>query len=222
MTTEERSVRERLVAAAFELFEEQGYESTTVDEIAVRAAVSRSTFFRNFGSKEDVIFPEHAALLARIEQRLATSQHDSRAIAVADAARLVLAHYLSEGELARARYRLTSTVVTLRSRELASLRQYELLFASHLRRWWAEEPDGSLRAELMAAAVVSAHNYVLRGWLRDESTDPMADFNHAMDVVLAQSTSSEETAAVVVVKLGGDAMSIARKVQRALEAHTEG
>src|SRR3954463_15888439 len=40
---------------AIRLFEEQGYASTTVDQIAEAAEVSQSTFFRYFPTKEDVI-----------------------------------------------------------------------------------------------------------------------------------------------------------------------
>ena len=42
--------------AALDLFAEQGYEETTVDQIAARAEISKATFFRYFGSKGDVIF----------------------------------------------------------------------------------------------------------------------------------------------------------------------
>ena len=63
-------VRERFVTAAFELFAERGYEQTTVDDIAERAGVGRTTFFRTFRSKEDAIFPDHEQLLAAIETRL--------------------------------------------------------------------------------------------------------------------------------------------------------
>lgn len=49
-----------------ELFVSAGYESTTADAIAEAAGVSRRTFFRYFPSKEDVVFPEHEARLARI------------------------------------------------------------------------------------------------------------------------------------------------------------
>src|SRR5438067_796176 len=47
---------ERLVVAALELFEEWGYENTTVVEIAERAGLTKSTFFRHFPDKREVLF----------------------------------------------------------------------------------------------------------------------------------------------------------------------
>lgn len=47
---------ERLVVAALELFEERGYENTTVIEIAERAGLTKSTFFRHFPDKREVLF----------------------------------------------------------------------------------------------------------------------------------------------------------------------
>ncbi|GLY37790.1 TetR family transcriptional regulator [Amycolatopsis sp. NBRC 101858] len=47
---------ERLVTAALELFEERGYENTTVIEIAERAGLTKSTFFRHFPDKREVLF----------------------------------------------------------------------------------------------------------------------------------------------------------------------
>jgi len=47
--------RERLVVAAVDLFTEQGYDATTVAEIAERAGVTRSTFFRHFTDKREVL-----------------------------------------------------------------------------------------------------------------------------------------------------------------------
>ena len=64
------SARERLAGAAFELFDERGYEQTTVDDITERAGLGRTTFFRHYRSKEDVIFPDHDRLLEQIADRL--------------------------------------------------------------------------------------------------------------------------------------------------------
>jgi len=44
------------VLAALELFEERGYELTTVIEIAERAGLTKSTFFRHFPDKREVLF----------------------------------------------------------------------------------------------------------------------------------------------------------------------
>src|ERR1700684_1967037 len=47
--------RERLVVAAVDLFTEQGYDATTVAQIAERAGITRSTFFRYFSDKREVL-----------------------------------------------------------------------------------------------------------------------------------------------------------------------
>lgn len=62
--------RGRLVRAAFELFSEQGYATTTVPQITARAGLTTRTFFRYFTDKREVVFggneiPERAAHLIR-------------------------------------------------------------------------------------------------------------------------------------------------------------
>jgi AcrR family transcriptional regulator len=47
---------ERLVVAALDLFAERGYENTTVIDIAQRAGLTKSTFFRHFPDKREVLF----------------------------------------------------------------------------------------------------------------------------------------------------------------------
>lgn len=46
---------QRLVIAAVELFNEQGYDATTVAQIAERAGVTKSTFFRHFSDKRELL-----------------------------------------------------------------------------------------------------------------------------------------------------------------------
>ena len=48
--------RERLETAALDLFVENGYEETTVAQIADRAGLNRATFFRHFADKREVLF----------------------------------------------------------------------------------------------------------------------------------------------------------------------
>lgn len=63
----EPNARQRLVLAALDLFAEQGYDNTTVTQIASRAGLTKTTFFRHFSDKREVLFAGqevHAGLLA--------------------------------------------------------------------------------------------------------------------------------------------------------------
>jgi AcrR family transcriptional regulator len=52
----EPNARERLERAALALFAENGYDATTVAQIADRAGLTKSTFFRHFADKREVLF----------------------------------------------------------------------------------------------------------------------------------------------------------------------
>ena len=216
------SVRERLVDAAFSRFKESGFERTTVDHIAERAGVGRTTFFRHFGSKEQVIFPDHDGLLAAIRSRLSTSRPETAVVAVSEAARGVLEHYLAEGERARERYALTRTVAALRDRERAGIQQYERLFAEFIHGWLGGAPETALRTQLLANAVVTAHNHVLRGWLRREVEDPQVAFDTAMAEVSTlfdvtpQRVSSLSGTTVVLLRSGKDLEQLRTKIESLL------
>lgn len=226
MTSErEASIRERLVHAALDLFSDRGFAETTVEDITNRAGVGRTTFFRTFTSKEDAVFPDHDGLLARADARLATATAATGPVALYEATRLVLRHYVAEGEIARRRYRLVASVPALRARELAGLGAYQRLFGHHLTGWIGEPDDGALRAQLLAAGVVAAHNHVLRGWLREEEPDPEAALARAVDTALATFTptattrgdAEQESASVVVVVRSGEPSDlVAERIRRAL------
>lgn len=225
------AARDRLAQAAFALFDERGYEQTTVDDITERAGLGRTTFFRHYRSKEDVIFPDHDRLLELIRDRLLTSSHSTALAAVSDAVRLVLLHYLDEGDLARRRYALTSTVPALRDREIASVARYQRLFREFISDWMGDpaEPT-SLRAELMAAAVVAAHNHVLRRWLRAECPDPVAEVDEAMRQVIElfagpatreDAADSGSGATIVAFRTGQDIDALLPALRRLIQGTTE-
>lgn len=48
--------RARIEQTALELFREQGFDPVTVEEVCAAAAVAPATFYRHFGSKEEVVF----------------------------------------------------------------------------------------------------------------------------------------------------------------------
>ena len=66
--------RERIRASALQLFREQGYDATTVEQIAAAAGVSHMTFFRYFPTKEDVAMSDSydPMIAALLEQTPAT------------------------------------------------------------------------------------------------------------------------------------------------------
>lgn len=65
------SSRQEVEAAAVELFLARGFEQTTVDDIAVAAGIGRSTFFRYFPAKADVLWLPFDHHLARLPATLA-------------------------------------------------------------------------------------------------------------------------------------------------------
>ena len=198
------AARDRLTDAALTLFDENGYEQTTVDDITRRAGLSRATFFRHYRSKDDVIFPDHDRMLAQVSERLLNSSHATALAAVSDAVRLVLLHYLSEGELARRRYALTSTVPALRDREIVSVARYQRLFRNFITDWMGDASESAaLRAELMAASVVSAHNHVLRRWLRGECPDPVREVDEALGRVITLFTTPGGPGSTIAVFQSG-------------------
>ncbi|MEU6192215.1 mycofactocin system transcriptional regulator [Streptomyces sp. NPDC047061] len=83
------SSRSSLERLGFELFARQGFDGTTVDDIAAAASIGRRTFFRYFASKNDLVWGDFEAQLVRLEELLsaadpATSMMDALRHAVVE------------------------------------------------------------------------------------------------------------------------------------------
>ncbi|MET9645918.1 TetR family transcriptional regulator [Streptomyces syringium] len=184
------TMRRKLAAAAMELFATKGYEATTVDEIAAAAGVARRTFFRHFRSKEEAIFPDHDDTLVRAAGVLdAAPPQENPLDTVCRGIKEVMRMYAASPAVSVERYRLTREVPALREREIASVARYERLFTRYLLGHFDEGAhhvgdDDPLLAEVAASAVVTAHNHVLRRWLRGGGEgDVEAQLDHAFAIV---------------------------------------
>ncbi|AIS01975.1 TetR family transcriptional regulator [Streptomyces glaucescens] len=219
-------MRDALVAAAFRLFLERGYEQTTVDDIVALAGVGRRSFFRYFPSKEDVVFPDHERCLADMEAFLAAGGEGDEPVArVCDAARLVLRMYAENPAFSVQRYRLTKKVPGLRAYELSVVWRYERALADYLRGRFAGRRDGTLRADVIAAAVVAAHNNALRSWLRsDGQGDAGAAVDHALGYVqsafgaspVPPAAEGPEDVVVVVSRRGAPLWRVVQEIETTL------
>ncbi|MFI9832199.1 TetR family transcriptional regulator [Streptomyces sp. NPDC051913] len=223
-------MRDALVAAAFQLFLERGYEQTTVDDIVALAGVGRRSFFRYFPSKEDVVFPDHERSLADVTDYLAAGDDaDDPVLRVCEAVRLVLRMYTENPTFSVQRYRLTKKVPGLRAYELSVVWRYERAFAEYLRRRLAGRRDGSLRADVIAAAVAAAHNNALRSWLRsDGKGDVGTEMDHALGYVQsafgpsptptgAGDAEDSEDVVVLVSRRGAPLWRVVQEIEATLE-----
>lgn len=166
--------RQAIRREAYRLFAEQGYEQTTVDQIAAAAEVSPSTFFRYFTTKEDLVLSDEydpamaAALLARPsgEPFLPACRE-----VVVGMLRQLRAEELDE---VLTRLRLVGNVPALRARmhESTSAPQ-QLLLEVLAKRAETEQP--TLRMRLTAAAIAAAVTETVLYWADTDAAEDIAD-----------------------------------------------
>ena len=158
--TKTEQTRARLQSAALRLIAEQGYEATTVAQIAAAAGVSEMTFFRYFASKDAVVIddpydPAIGAAVAAQPQSLPAIERVLRGLATAwegmedpDA-----------GET-RERVRIVASHPTLRARMWESNGATERVIVEALTRSGVEP----LRANVAAAACMGALMAAVLDW----------------------------------------------------------
>ncbi|OBJ67689.1 TetR/AcrR family transcriptional regulator [Mycobacterium sp. 1274756.6] len=167
------ATRRAIQQHALALFAEQGYEATTVEQIAAAAGVSHMTFFRHFPQKEAVVeADDYDPLMARL---LAARPADEPPLVALHAAlRQTYAQVLAVDRAAMAaRVRLVLDTPALRSRLWIAQESTVALFAGGLAaRAGLAEPD--LAATAQATAALAASATALRAWAADDSADLVA------------------------------------------------
>jgi TetR/AcrR family transcriptional regulator, regulator of mycofactocin system len=127
------TTRAELEHVAFELFERQGYEGTTVDDIASAAGIGRRTFFRYFASKNDVPWGNFAAELDRMRAWLARCPADTPLM---DAIRLAIVDFntVPAEDLVwhRRRMRLILDVPVLMSHSMLRFAEWRQVIADYV------------------------------------------------------------------------------------------
>ncbi len=161
-----QQTRQELIGAAMRLFEEKGYEQTTVAEIASAAGVSTKTFFNYFASKDEVLFPH---LSRRIDAAQALIEHrgpdDQMADILVAAMQHMLADALTEevdGGLAAVRLPMIMSVPAVQAATLHRYFLAETQLARALQRAYSDALDlaaaaaviGSVMGAAIAAALV--------------------------------------------------------------------
>jgi AcrR family transcriptional regulator len=138
----------RLAVAAMDLFEERGFEATTVADIAERAGLTKRTFFRYFGDKREVLFSGTEILQEKFVAGIAAAPADLCPLDVIAAGLDSMADLFGEmGERPRKRQAIIAANPDLQERELIKLNGYAVAGAAALRERGVAEPGATLAAE---------------------------------------------------------------------------
>src|SRR5690348_13099078 len=144
----EPDARGRLAKAAMALYAEQGFEKTTVAEIAARAGLTERTFFRHFADKREVLFYGMEMMRDLLARAIAGAPVPAVPMdAVGTALEAVGAILQENPERVRLRDAIVSANAELRERELIKLAGLAATMARALRDRGIPEPTASLAAE---------------------------------------------------------------------------
>ncbi len=149
--------RGRLAKAAMALYAEQGFDQTTVAEIAARAGLTERTFFRHFTDKREVLFYGTELLRDRLTRAVAEAPASATAMDAVSAAFEAAGAVLQENpERVRLRDAIVSANAELRERELIKLAALASAVAGALRDRGIPEPAATLAAETGVAVFKAA------------------------------------------------------------------
>ncbi|TLQ47553.1 TetR/AcrR family transcriptional regulator [Streptomyces marianii] len=158
--------RSTLQEEALRLFLSQGYENTTVDQIARAAGVSSMTFFRHFPTKESVVeSDDYDPLIVLLIQRRPAREHPLDALRHALAEGLATV-YATDRDTLFVRTRLILRTPALRARLWENQHATELMFTTALAARSGQEPDLPLR--VLVSAALAALTTTLAIWVEGD------------------------------------------------------
>ena len=174
--------RAELEQAAFALFAAQGFDATTVDEIAAAAGIGRRTFFRYFPSKNDIPWGAFEDELDRMRVRLKASPPE---VPLMDAIRVALIDFNhvepAQVPLHRRRMDLILRVPTLLAHSTLRFAAWRDVVAEFAAERTGRRPD-DLAPQATAHAVLGVAVAAYEHWL----DDPAADLGALLDDAMRQ------------------------------------
>jgi TetR/AcrR family transcriptional regulator, regulator of mycofactocin system len=166
-----------LEQAAFGLFAAQGFEATTVDEIAAAAGIGRRTFFRYFPSKNDIPWGAFEAELERMRVRLKACPAQ---VPLMEAIRVALIDFNQvapeQVPLHRRRMELILRVPALLAHSTLRFAAWRAVVAEFVAERSGQRPD-DLAPQVIAHAVLGVAVAAYERWL----DDPAADLGELLD-----------------------------------------
>jgi mycofactocin system transcriptional regulator len=172
-----------LECVALDLFTERGFDATTVEDIAAAAGIGRRTFFRYYPSKNDVVWGDFDAGLARLRARLAAVD-DAAPVFAALQAEVLAFNTVHPDEAPRHRERmaLILRVPTLQAHSTLRYAAWRDVVASYVgRRLGVRAPD--LLPQTVAHATLGACLAGYEQWLRTPGAELVPLLADALSVL---------------------------------------
>ncbi len=173
----EPGTRDRLRRAALDLYLEQGYEATTVDQIAARVGVTERTYFRHFADKREVLFDAEDNLAAAFVDGLASAPDGPPLTIVATALEASATFFDAERRpWSRARQTVIDANPALREREMLKLDSLRASLTTAMRARGVTEPAASVAA----ATGMSIFHVAFTQWIAEGETRELAVIEREM------------------------------------------
>jgi AcrR family transcriptional regulator len=162
--------RERLETAALNLFAENGYEETTVAQIADRAGLNRATFFRHFADKREVLFGGEDVLAELFADGIRTASPDATLTECLQAAFAAAEVAMTPQQRARAAQRVRVVMANTEVQERGLLKHARI--ARSISAALRERGTDELTARLGAEVGMLAFSVAVERWLGSDENEP--------------------------------------------------